>query len=106
MTPSTTCPRCDRTSRHPEDIRYSYCGYCAKFYDKVIRIWRDVTSALWDEFAGGLMSRVDSPNGQDQLVPGNEVHAKHGPLVEVWPAEQTVLFDVQPVRRYEARWSE
>lgn len=23
-----TCPRCDKTSYHPEDIRHGYCGYC------------------------------------------------------------------------------
>ncbi|MCV7174882.1 hypothetical protein [Mycolicibacterium sphagni] len=26
--PSITCPRCDATSYHPDDIRYGYCGRC------------------------------------------------------------------------------
>lgn len=26
--PSFTCPRCQRTSYHPEDIRQGYCGNC------------------------------------------------------------------------------
>lgn len=26
--PSITCPTCGRTSYHPDDIRYKYCGYC------------------------------------------------------------------------------
>lgn len=26
--PSITCPRCGRTSFHPEDVKQKYCGYC------------------------------------------------------------------------------
>lgn len=26
--PSFTCPRCSRTSYHPQDKRYGYCGAC------------------------------------------------------------------------------
>lgn len=26
--PSITCPRCGRTSYHPEDIKQGYCGAC------------------------------------------------------------------------------
>jgi hypothetical protein len=26
--PSITCPVCNRTSYHPEDIRHGYCGHC------------------------------------------------------------------------------
>lgn len=26
--PSITCPRCGRTSYHPEDIEHGYCGWC------------------------------------------------------------------------------
>lgn len=26
--PSLTCPRCYRTSHHPEDVAYGYCGHC------------------------------------------------------------------------------
>ena len=26
--PSITCPKCGRTSYHPEDIRRAYCGFC------------------------------------------------------------------------------
>lgn len=29
--PSITCPRCKRTSWHPEDIRTGYCGACHLF---------------------------------------------------------------------------
>lgn len=32
-TPSTTCPKCGRTSYHPEDIRNRYCGACHLFHD-------------------------------------------------------------------------
>jgi ribosomal protein S27AE len=32
--PSITCPRCGRTSYHPKDIQYSYCGYCHVFNSK------------------------------------------------------------------------
>jgi ribosomal protein L37E len=26
--PTITCPRCGRTSAHPDDIREGYCGNC------------------------------------------------------------------------------
>lgn len=26
--PSITCPRCARTSYHPEDVAQGYCGAC------------------------------------------------------------------------------
>ncbi|MEV0112339.1 hypothetical protein AB0H77_03645 [Streptomyces sp. NPDC050844] len=26
--PSFTCPRCTRTSHHPMDLRYGWCGHC------------------------------------------------------------------------------
>jgi hypothetical protein len=26
-----TCPRCGRTSRHPEDARWRYCAACDRF---------------------------------------------------------------------------
>jgi hypothetical protein len=26
--PSFTCPRCGRTSHHPNDVREGYCGAC------------------------------------------------------------------------------
>lgn len=26
--PSITCPRCGRTSYHPDDIAHGYCGAC------------------------------------------------------------------------------
>jgi hypothetical protein len=26
--PGFTCPRCGRTSHHPDDIREGYCGAC------------------------------------------------------------------------------
>jgi len=74
-------------------------------YPKVIRIWRDETNALWDEHPGSLMSRVDCPNGQDRLVPVDQV-TRHHTLREVWPAEQAPLFDVTPPTTYEPRWSE
>lgn len=26
-----TCPRCSRTSHHPDDKRYGYCGHCRAY---------------------------------------------------------------------------
>ena len=31
--PRYTCPTCHRTSYHPMDIKWSYCGYCHVFND-------------------------------------------------------------------------
>lgn len=30
---SITCPRCNRTSHHPEDVRNGYCGNCHDWTD-------------------------------------------------------------------------
>lgn len=30
--PSFTCPRCGRTSYHPEDVANCYCGFCHIFW--------------------------------------------------------------------------
>lgn len=27
--PSITCPECERTSWHPKDVEFGYCGYCS-----------------------------------------------------------------------------
>ena len=31
--PSITCPHCGKTSYHPEDIKYRYCGACYRFHE-------------------------------------------------------------------------
>lgn len=33
--PSITCPRCNRVSHHPEDVRQRYCGACHAFHDDI-----------------------------------------------------------------------
>lgn len=33
MAETFTCPLCGRTSHHPDDVRYSYCGACHEFTD-------------------------------------------------------------------------
>lgn len=30
--PAIVCPRCGRTSYHPEDVRQRYCGNCHQFH--------------------------------------------------------------------------
>lgn len=30
---SFTCPRCGRTTHHPEDVRQRYCGSCHDWLD-------------------------------------------------------------------------
>lgn len=41
MTTATfTCPACGRTSHHPDDARYGYCGACHEFTGS-IRGWTD-----------------------------------------------------------------
>jgi hypothetical protein len=32
MADSITCHICKRTSYHPEDVRYRYCGHCNAFH--------------------------------------------------------------------------
>lgn len=48
--PSITCPRCGRTSYHPEDIRQGYCGAC--------HWWTS------DEQLGPLYDRVHPPEDE------------------------------------------
>jgi hypothetical protein len=33
--PSITCPRCQMTSYHPDDIKERYCGACHMFHDQM-----------------------------------------------------------------------
>lgn len=33
--PSITCPRCLRTSFHPEDIAQRYCGACHQYHPEI-----------------------------------------------------------------------
>lgn len=60
------------------------CEHCGSL--PVIRTWTDRHHALWDEHPGGLVSRVDDPNGGDQEVPWSGVRDNLGPLVIVWHA--------------------
>ena len=36
MAESITCPKCGRTSYHPEDVRQRYCGACHRFHDDML----------------------------------------------------------------------
>lgn len=39
--PSITCPKCGRTSYHPEDIRQRFCGVCGfheSLFDAIDRL--------------------------------------------------------------------
>ncbi|MFD9445493.1 hypothetical protein ACFWBR_42390 [Streptomyces sp. NPDC060006] len=31
LRPTFTCPRCTRTSHHPMDLRYGWCGHCSDY---------------------------------------------------------------------------
>lgn len=35
VTISIRCPKCGRTSHHPEDVRQRYCGNCHQFHDEM-----------------------------------------------------------------------
>lgn len=48
MTPSITCPRCGRTSHHPEDVAQGWCAAC-----------RDYTGANRDMVAGVRVPFLD-----------------------------------------------
>lgn len=37
MTVRFTCPRCGRSSSHPDDLRHGYCGNCHDFTGRVSR---------------------------------------------------------------------
>ncbi len=43
---SITCLRCNRTSRHPEDVRQHYCGCCHAHHDD---IWPPARKAWMEE---------------------------------------------------------
>jgi hypothetical protein len=49
-----------------------------------IRIWRDTTRRLWDEYEGDLMSLRDTPDGECQNLDSLYVHTEFGPLTLVW----------------------
>ena len=34
--PSITCPQCERTSWHPDDIRNGYCGGCHAYTGEMV----------------------------------------------------------------------
>ena len=55
MADSFTCPRCGRTSHHPDDVREGYCGAC--------RDWTrgEITGPLADVVAAamGVVMTVD-----------------------------------------------
>jgi hypothetical protein len=52
MADSFTCPRCGRTSHHPDDVRERYCGACHEFtddvaFDEAVRVLRILDAADW-----------------------------------------------------------
>jgi hypothetical protein len=51
--PSFTCPRCGRTSHHPDDVREGYCGACHDWtreplsdsIDRIVRAYYEIDDA-------------------------------------------------------------
>lgn len=37
MSESITCPKCGRTSHHPLDVKFRYCGNCHQYHDLILR---------------------------------------------------------------------
>lgn len=62
--PSITCPRCSRTSYHPEDIKQGYCGFCH---------WWTSDSQLGQP---GVIAQAES-EGAIMPLPGAERPKKH-----------------------------
>jgi hypothetical protein len=43
---SVTCPRCGRTSHHPDDVAEGYCGACHDWTSPRANVWRIVRPQL------------------------------------------------------------
>lgn len=66
-----TCPRCGRTSRHPEDARQGYCGACRDWTgpgvpgEAASRFCQCETCGNRTEVPPGHVGRVWCPYGQE-----------------------------------------
>jgi hypothetical protein len=61
MTEPYVCPRCGRTSHHPEDAAQRYCGACHRFED--------------DELHAAIESKRGDPAFQERLRRHLDEHA-------------------------------
>lgn len=53
--PSFTCPRCGRTSYHPQDAKWGYCGNCHSYTGDDL-----VTAHPVDEIAALELDRLNA----------------------------------------------
>jgi hypothetical protein len=73
---SFTCPKCRRTSYHPEDERFGYCGACKRFTGSPYYL--------------GTLARPAPP------IPGRR-SARPGPLVALFRRFDMILHSYGPV---------
>lgn len=92
-----TCPDCTRTSHHPEDERYRYCGACHKFFTGEVDEPAEVVvlSQLIIE------ARAVLAHGMVQEYPRE--HARHWRAVIAWlqahlPPEHAAVSATPPCR--------
>lgn len=75
-----TCPRCGRTSWHPEDKRQGYCGACHAFTASPAVAVRRGPMVAGEPAAVRLMRQLDyrlSPAGTDRLSPAQVAVVLH-----------------------------
>lgn len=67
---SFTCPRCLRTSSHPEDARQGYCGYCHDWTAPRANGLRDEAGVGDGLLVGGPAHGVRHPRPAGAAMPG------------------------------------
>lgn len=87
-----TCLLCGRTSNHPQDVKFHYCGHCDVFHDDVSRDpW--LRKVVWNRLISRLRYKDGSPVNSQDIVMGVTASGSPvtGPILEVNPAGGTVL---------------
>lgn len=65
MNPSITCPKCEMTSYHPDDIKNRYCGNCHQFHDDMkTKEYDDLLPVSLYEALDGVYHLLDRHNDE------------------------------------------
>lgn len=62
MEPVFTCPKCTRTSHHPEDVRHGYCGACHEFTGVLANdgLYDTIYAALWSAYSRRVQDQIEA----------------------------------------------